>query len=343
MQAECAAAEAVTNDTLLKVSDAYLDLLAAHGGLEFARETQRNAAELSRLTAEFAHQGVGLRSDAERAETELGSREQQVVLAQERVTLGSTTLAQLLRFDPQLQLVPLESHIVALDRTPELAPTGELVAHALTHRPELAEHQALVGAAVQQLRQATYAPLIPSVLLGYQAGGFGGGPGAYFGSFADRGDLTASAVWELRNLGFGDRALRRVRESQLNQAQIRSLLVADRVASEVVAVHQLVVSRRKQITIAQKTVAAARRSYELNMTRIRRGGGLPIEVLQSIQALERSRTDYLQAVTAYNKAQFRLLTALGNAPYATDSEAPDVLTRTNETVSTRPDGSAPGP
>ena len=57
----------------------------------------------------------------------------------------------------------------------------------------------------------------------------------------------------------------------------------------------------------------------LNLTNIRRGAGLPgatrpIEVLQPIQALAQARADYLDAVLAYNRAQFRLFRALGQPP-----------------------------
>jgi outer membrane protein TolC len=39
--------------------------------------------------------------------------------------------------------------------------------------------------------------------------------------------------------------------------------------------------------------------------------GLPIETLQSIQALDQARREYLRALVDYNAAQFRLQRALG--------------------------------
>jgi hypothetical protein len=39
--------------------------------------------------------------------------------------------------------------------------------------------------------------------------------------------------------------------------------------------------------------------------------GLPIETLQSIQALDQARREYLRALVDYNTAQFRLHRALG--------------------------------
>ena len=55
----------------------------------------------------------------------------------------------------------------------------------------------------------------------------------------------------------------------------------------------------------------AQQSYDRNLERIRNVQGLPIEVLQSIQALDTARREYLRAVVDYNTAQFRLHRALG--------------------------------
>jgi outer membrane protein TolC len=63
--------------------------------------------------------------------------------------------------------------------------------------------------------------------------------------------------------------------------------------------------------VAELGITAAQQSYERNLARIRNVQGLPIEVLQSIQALDAARREYLRSVTDYNTAQFRLQRALG--------------------------------
>ena len=75
-----------------------------------------------------------------------------------------------------------------------------------------------------------------------------------------------------------------------------------------------------QMDEARESVAEAVESLELNLTNIRRGAGLPgatrpIEVLQPIQALAQARADYLDAVLAYNRAQFRLLPSPGTSSH----------------------------
>ncbi|HEX8199061.1 MAG TPA: TolC family protein, partial [Isosphaeraceae bacterium] len=120
----------------------------------------------------------------------------------------------------------------------------------------------------------------------------------------------------LQNLGLADRAVARQRAAQGRAATLELMKVQDRVASEVVRADKQRLSAARQIPEAARARAEAQESLRLNLTGIRRGAGLPgatrpIEVLQPIQALSQARADYLDAVLAYNRAQFRLFHALG--------------------------------
>jgi outer membrane protein TolC len=92
---------------------------------------------------------------------------------------------------------------------------------------------------------------------------------------------------------------------------MREIETLDLVAREVVEAHAQVSARRRQIEVAEEGIRAGQQSYERNVERIRNAQGLPIEVLQSIQALDAARREYLRAITDYNTAQFRLQRALG--------------------------------
>ena len=61
----------------------------------------------------------------------------------------------------------------------------------------------------------------------------------------------------------------------------------------------------------KRGIQAAERSFSLDVQRIENAQGLPIEVLQSIQALATARQAYLGAVIDYNIAQFELCHAIG--------------------------------
>ena len=100
---------------------------------------------------------------------------------------------------------------------------------------------------------------------------------------------------------------------------LEQMKIQDRIASEVVRAEKARISASRQLDQAGRAVPEAVASVTLNLTGILRGAGLPgatrpIEVLQPIQALAQARTDYLDSVLAYNRAQFRLVHALGNPP-----------------------------
>jgi outer membrane protein TolC len=185
---------------------------------------------------------------------------------------------------------------------------------ALHRRPELAEAQALVLAASAAYERERSAPFVPSVLLGYSTGTFGGGLGNSVGDWGGRYDIDALMSWELRNMGLGEQAARRERQAQVQQAMYSKLRMMDQVAQEVTESRVQVMVRREQIEVSQRAVDSAKDSYEKNLERIRQGQGLPIEVLQSVQAYEAAQRVYLRAVSDNNRAQLQLLWAIGWEP-----------------------------
>jgi outer membrane protein TolC len=307
-----AAADAVTNDLLLETALAYLDLLQAGQQQAITASTVGHAEELARLTSEFARVGQGLASDAERAEVERAFRVNEATRADEAARVASARLVELLSFDPMVRLVPGEPVAAPVDlmENCRLPPT-ELIAQGLENRPELAESRHLVGEAVHRYRREKFAPLLPSVLLGASYGGFGGGIGSATDNYRDRFDLDAAAWWEVRNFGFGERPARDAARAAYDQARFREIQWMDRVAREVVEAQAQVDSRGRLIAVAESAARAAENSFNRNFERIREGLGLPIEALQSLQALDAARREYLRSVIDYNAAQFRLQRALG--------------------------------
>lgn len=305
------AATSARNDVLCDSAVAYLELLRAEQRLGIAHEARDKTNRVAELTGVFARVGQGAAADHDRLLAELASRDGELTQAEETVQTASAKLAFLIHADPSVTITTNEPFVVPLSFTSPESTAQELVAQGLSRRPELAEHRQLVGEACERLRREKYAPLIPSVLLGVSYGGFGGGLGSNITNSSDRFDGDAVAYWEVRNLGFGEHAIRSEAASRLRQAQWREVFVMDRIAQEVVEAHVQVESRRKRIEVAKSGIPAAERSYDLNLQRIENAKGLPIEALQSVQALVQSRRDYLNAVIDHNVAQLRLCRATG--------------------------------
>ncbi|QDU98471.1 TolC family protein [Lignipirellula cremea] len=305
------AADGVLNQQLLTVAVAYLDLLDAVQDLKIIEETQQHTAAIAQLTSDFAATGQGLQADADRLATERMLVDNRYASARERAEIASSRLAQALSIDASQPIAPLDLTVLPLDMAPVAWDRPELIRTGLVNRPELKEAQSLVAAACEEYRRQQYSPFIPSVLLGFSNGGFGGGLGDSISNVDSRYDFDAVLTWEIRNLGFGEGAARRESNALVEQAKFAKLRILDQVAREVAEAHAQVTHRAVRISITEQAIRSAQDSYDRNLRRIRDGQGLPLEVLQSIRALEDARRAYLNAVIEYNQAQFRLQWALG--------------------------------
>lgn len=316
------AAAAVLNERMFNAAIAYIELLNAYQDARILEESRDRTAELSKITGDFAQAGEGLQADADRMQTELMLTDNQLIEARERIAVASARLAQAISIDANSEILPLDVTAVPLELVTVEADKGSLISTGLSRRPELKESQALVAAACEAYKREKYAPFVPSVLLGFSTGGFGGGLGNSLNNVEGRYDLDALVTWQYRNLGFGEQAARRETTARIQQAKFERLRVMDQVALDVSESFSQVQFRRQQIDATQKAIRSAENSYQRNLERIRDGQGLPIEVLQSVRALESARRAYLNAVISYNQAQFRLQWALGwpvSAPTTTDS------------------------
>ncbi len=233
--------------------------------------------------------------------------------------VASAEVVRRTRLDPRMVVAPIEPPETRLATDSDACPTDTLIVAGLHCRPELAQHQALVNAMLIRLKEARLRPFIPSLALRNSAGGFGGGANSFFGSFYGRNDADVNLFWTLENLGMGDRARMQRSAAEKQEAVLRLVQVQDLVAAQVVQADKTRLAAIRQIDRASLQVPEALRSLDLNFTSIRQGAGLPgatrpIEVLQPIQALAQARTDYLDSVLTYNRAQFRLYHAIGQPP-----------------------------
>lgn len=312
--------EAIRNATLLQVASAYLELLRGAGRHAVALQVRKDAAEVARVTADFAKAGQGRQADADRAATELDLRKADVIQAVNDVEVASARLCQLLSLDPSIRLEPMESQVIPSGMVPEMIPLPELLAIALTQRPELRAQQTAVRAAMLELQHAKALPFSPQVLIGYSAGTFGGGSNLVtpaqprFGDFADREDFDVVMYWSLRNLGVGNVALIRATRSQLRQTQLRELETLNQVRAEVASAQARVLARFAQIEAMEKAIKSSETAYKQDYNRTRNNIGLPIELLDSLRLVARSRYAYVDAIVDYNRAQFELYVALGQPP-----------------------------
>jgi outer membrane protein TolC len=305
---------ATFNDMLLAASVGYFDLVRSQIQVAIANEAVTNAQELARVVEVRARGGTAPPADELRAQAELADRQRRVFTRWESVRDTSANLVRVLNLEGGTNLFAAETQPIMIDLVDLDRPLPELLAIGLSARPEMAQHRAQLAATLERLRQEKWRPLLPNLQVGFSGGGFGGGRDGFFGDWGSRGDFDALAVWELRNLGFGNAALIRERRSQAEQARLSVGEVRNAVAAEIVRSYYAARLRRDQVQAALRQMHAAAEALPLNFKGILGGQLRAIEGLQAVDALTAAQTQYLESIIDYNRAQFALLRALGNPP-----------------------------
>jgi outer membrane protein TolC len=315
--------DAVRNDVMLRVCLAYLELLRADGHRVIAAKNRGEAVELARITAAFAQTGQGRKADADRAAVELRKRDTELTQAEADTLTSSARLCQLLNLDPATRLKPIDGWVVPTPLVPDPIPLPELLAIALLQRPELAARRSEVKTALYELSLAKVLPFSPNVIVGFSAGDFGGSstssaPGStgnpQFGNLDGRSDFDVVVFWTFRNMGVGNVALIRAADSRMKQARLRELETLNAVRADVAEAHARVAARFLQIDATENAVRSSSDAFREDFTRVKGGQGLPLEAVDSLRLLGRSRYEYLDTIIDYNRAQFQLWVALGRPP-----------------------------
>ncbi|MDG3004764.1 TolC family protein [Paludisphaera mucosa] len=308
---------AVRNQAFLQTTLAYSELLRAEGRRAIALQVRDEAKRVADLTASYANAGQGRAADAHRAQTELESREYDVQAAEEAVLVSSARLCFVLNVDPSIRLHPTDAFVVPHPIVPDPTPVAELIALGLLQRPELKDRQAAIRESLIMLEGARALPFSPTVLIGYSAGGFGGGSNLVrpvFGGFGGRSDYDVVAYWTLRNLGVGNASLINLAKARLGVAKYQEIAILDRVRAEVAEAYAKTHARYARIGTSQKAVASGVKGFREDLIRIENTVAPAIETVDSLRLLARARYAYLDAIIDYDRAQFELYVALGQPP-----------------------------
>jgi len=310
-QAARAAERGTQNDILRDLAVGYADILQARSELANYNVGRQSSRKLVDVTTNFSDVGLGSPAEVYRAKTEEAHWIVQVKEAERKVIISTTHLAEILQLDPGVQLLPAEEQLVPVTVVGENLSVQELIMIGLAERPEMAEYRAMAEARLVKFRQERARPFLPYLQLAGSVGSFGGGHGSGIVNQSTRDDVVASMIWEFKNMGIGNYLINRRSKSEWRESQIKIERLQNRVIAEVIASAGDSASYRRQINAAEEGLDAANQSYTLNVERIREAEGIPLELVQAIQARTDSQNRLTKAICNYNRSQYRLLHAIG--------------------------------
>lgn len=314
-----ATARAAVIATEFDAASAYLDLLQVHGALAINADTLTRAEQMLKYSEDAEAAGMSkTKGDINRARTEVYVRRQERIDLTGRAGAASARLARILLLEPSVDLQPADPAIVPMTLVPPECTLEQLIATAISTRPDLQAERSVQQAAAERERQARLAPFIPKAALEYAGGAFGGGRNSNLDQFDTRGVAGAQLFWELNNLGFGDAARVRERQAVVSQIVYRIADLQARAGAEVSESAKVAAARFDALDDAQKAVTEAielyRKLQETSINMIGQRAYDSVEPLLAIQALNTARLLYLNSVIEFNRAQFRLYAAMGQPP-----------------------------
>ena len=315
------------NDALLQTTDAYFEVHRARGmyaGSLYAIGLGHDlVARISSLSSDLVP-----RVEVDRARNFVADLEQRATSAREAWRVRSADLTQVLRLDPRAVVVPLEPDHLQVTLVDPARQLDDLIPVALTNRPELASHQALVKESLALLRREKVRPLTPSILINgfqtpnemIQAGIFGLGANKSLNQWTGRDDLSYQPLWQLEGFGLGNLARIKEQRGMQSAAIIELFKTQDRVAGDVTRARARLQSAAARVGQAERSLRAAiitfNGSYEGLRQTTRFGDVLllvnrPQEVVYALQLLKLALDEYFTTVAEYNRAGFAMYHALG--------------------------------
>lgn len=310
--------DSVTRDVLLTAALQYYDLLRAQGLAQIAEQALEMAQRLVAITDALHQQGLAIRADVLRANTELADRQQRLLEGQRDYRVASIGLSTTIHSDPTVMFVTTDNELRQTNLVAIGAATEELTNRALATRPEVSAASQKVAASVQQSKAAEWGQLVPSFGVEHWFGGFRG----------DR-DTFYFVEWNvLDQLGGLLTSRSRAEKARVKQAQLHREGVSDRVVAEVLTARERVLTAGERINTSQQAVAQVEETLRVSEERLREVVGVlkdsgitVLEVLQAQEALTRARRNFVNALVDYNQAHAEWTHSLGDPSYAVSTQA----------------------
>jgi outer membrane protein len=141
--------DVAVNDLSLSVAQAFLNVLLAYDNLEAARANLQLTQEQLDQISNLVKAGSLAEADQYEVESQLARNEQDVINAENNVTLGLLQLKQLMFLDPQIDLI-IQRPTLNVDEFPPIATSSEVLAAAMTTQPQIAAGEYRLQSALKE-------------------------------------------------------------------------------------------------------------------------------------------------------------------------------------------------
>jgi outer membrane protein TolC len=289
---------------VLAVGNAYLEAISAAAEVETAEAQVKTAQTLSTRAADQQKAGVTPAIDTLRAQVELQTRQQQLIVARNNLAKQTLTVGRAIGLPPGQKFVLTEKAPYQ-----ELAPLPIEVylQHAYISRSDYLAAAAQVRSAELSYRAAV-AGRYPSLDVSANAGEIGVTPS------------QSGSTWQVTGgISFPIFAGNRVHsdeleaDAQLKQARSRLADLRGRIDYEVRTSLLDLQAAADQVAVAKSSVDLAEQTLSQSQDRFSAGVTDNLEVVQAQEALANAHESYIESLYAHNLAKVELARSIGDA------------------------------
>lgn len=289
---------------VLAVGNAYLEAIAASARVETASAQVKSAQALYDKASDQLKAGLSPAIDALRAQVELQSREQQLIVARNDLAKSNLMVSRIIGLPTGQQFVLTEkAPFQAL--TPQ--PVDTYLQRAYAGRSDYQSAMAQLHSA-ELMRRAAAAGRYPTVDFGANFGDIGVNPSQSNGTWQVDGGVNIPIF-------AGNRVHADVLQADAQLKQARSQLgdLRGRIDYEVRTALLDLDAAAQQVEVARSSVDLAEQTLTQAQDRFSAGVADNLEVVQAQQSVASAHESYIQSLYAHNLAKVELAYAIGDA------------------------------
>ena len=289
---------------VLAVGNAYLQAIAASARVETAQAQVTAAQALSNKAADQQKAGLTPAIDALRAQVELQTRQQQLIVARNDLAKSTLSVSRIIG-------LPLGQQFVLTEKAPFQSltplPIETYLQRAYSGRPDYQAALAQVQGA-ELSRKGASAGRYPSLDFDANYGDIGVTPAHSNGTWQVMGGITIPIF-------AGNRVHADVLQADAQLKQARSQLgdLRGRIDYEVRTALLDLNAAAQQVDVAKSSVDLAEQALTQSQDRFTAGVADNLEVVQAQEAVAGAHEMYIQSLYAHNLAKVELAYAIGDA------------------------------
>lgn len=287
---------------VLDTTAAYYTVLQYRDALLVSQQTVDDYAEHLKNTQTKYDVGLVAKSDVLQTQVKLANAQDNLITAKNNYINAQSTLNNLIG-RPQGQEISLSED---LTYEPRVATLDQCIQYALTHRPEVAQAQASIGSAKDQIQIARSGNL-PTLSFSAANNWY---DDKLPGSDNSNWQISLTASMNLFDSGVTKSQIRQA-EHSFNATQEQSRQTRESVELEVRQLYNTLREAEARIELSKVTVAQAEEDLRIYKARYDAGVSTNLEVMDAAVSLTTAKNNAIKALYDYNSSKAKLDKAIG--------------------------------